>query len=51
MPPLIIVIQGTALALAGAPWADGLMHLRTLLSYAVATFVASLLLFGFVWEA
>lgn len=50
MPPLIIVIQGTALALAGAPWDEGLVHLRPLLSYTVTTFVASLFLFGFVWD-
>lgn len=51
MPPLIIVIQGTALALAGVPWIDGWAALRTLLSYTVATFVASLFLFRVVWES
>lgn len=51
VPNLIIAIRGTALALAGAPWADGAIALRTLLAYAVATFVTSLFLFRTVWEA
>lgn len=51
VPPLIVVIRGTSLALAGVPWGDGWSALRTLLSYAVATFVASLFLFRVVWES
>lgn len=49
--PLIIAIQGSALALdnGGLPLVVG--HLQFLVAYAVATFTASLLLFPFVWEA
>jgi heme exporter protein B len=50
VPLLIVVIQSTALALAGEPWGAGWPALRLLLSYGVATFVASLMLFRFVWE-
>jgi len=49
-PILIVAIQGTALALAGAPWSEGWPALRLLASYALATFVASLMLFRTVWE-
>lgn len=51
VPPLIVAIQDTALALGGAPWSMGWPGLRTLLAYVTATFVASLMLFRFVWEA
>lgn len=51
VPPLVIAIQGTALALGGADWAAGWPALRTLIAYAVATFTASLFLFRFVWES
>lgn len=51
VPPLIVAIQGTALALHGSPWAQGAPLLQALLSYAVVTLVASLMLFRFVWEA
>ena len=50
-PLLIVAIKGTALALEGAPWARGLAPLQVLLAYTVALFVASLFLFGPVWEA
>ena len=50
-PLLIVAIKGTALALEGAPWARGLAPLQVLISYTVALFVASLFLFGSVWEA
>ena len=50
-PLLIVAIKGTALALEGAPWARGLAPLQVLLAYTVALFVASLFLFGSVWEA
>jgi heme exporter protein B len=50
-PLLIVAIKGTALALEGADWNQGLAPLQVLLSYTVALFVASLFLFGSVWEA
>lgn len=49
--PLIIAIQGTALALDDGGLALVAGHLQFLVAYAVATFTASLLLFPFVWEA
>ena len=51
VPPLIIAIQGTALALASDGLLTTLPALQFLIAYSVATFVASLLLFRFVWEA
>ncbi len=51
VPILIIAIQDTALTLGGAGWSLVWPGLRTLLAYTVAMFVASLLLFRFVWEA
>ncbi|MFP4437773.1 MAG: heme exporter protein CcmB [Chloroflexaceae bacterium] len=51
IPPLILVIRGTALALTGASWGDGASFLQALSSYAVVTFVASLFLFRTVWES
>ncbi|HEX5690773.1 MAG TPA: heme exporter protein CcmB, partial [Roseiflexaceae bacterium] len=51
VPLLVVVIQGTALALSGADWAHGAAPLQVLLAYTVALFVASLFLFGSVWEA
>lgn len=51
VPPLVIAIQGTALALDNSGLAPILPSLQFLLAYSVATFVASLLLFRFVWEA
>lgn len=51
VPPLIVAIQGTAPALAGAAWSSGAPSLQALLAYAVATFVASLMLFRFVWDS
>ncbi|MBK9945183.1 MAG: heme exporter protein CcmB [Kouleothrix sp.] len=50
-PLLVVAIKGTALALEGAEWARGLAPLQVLLAYTVALFVASLFLFGSVWEA
>lgn len=50
-PLLVVAIKGTALALEGAGWDRGAAPLQVLLAYAVAMFVASLLLFGSVWEA
>lgn len=49
-PLLIVAIQGTSLALEGAAWDRGAAPLQVLLAYTVALFVASLLLFGSVWE-
>ena len=51
VPLLVIAIQGTALALAGEGWARGWPYVQTLLAFAVAMLVASLLLFRVVWEA
>jgi heme exporter protein B len=51
VPPLIVAIQGTALTLDSAGMALAMPAIRTLLAYAVAMFVASLMLFRFVWEA
>jgi heme exporter protein B len=49
-PLLIVAIKGTALAFEGAGWDRGVAPLQVLLSYTVALFVASLFLFGSVWE-
>jgi heme exporter protein B len=51
VPLLVVAIQGTALALDGAGWEKGVAPLQVLLAYTVALFVASLFLFGSVWEA
>jgi heme exporter protein B len=50
-PLLIVAIKGSALALEGAGWDQGFAPLQVLLAYTVALFVASLFLFGSVWEA
>jgi heme exporter protein B len=49
-PLLITAIRGTAGALEGRGWAVGAAPLQVLLAYALALFVASLFLFGSVWE-
>ncbi|RRR71425.1 MAG: heme ABC transporter permease CcmB [Candidatus Viridilinea halotolerans] len=51
VPPLVVAIQGTALSLGGGGIAPVIPALQFLLGYSVATFVASLFLFPFVWEA
>jgi heme exporter protein B len=51
VPLLVIAIQGTALALVGEGWDQGIAPLQVLIAYTVALFVASLFLFGSVWEA
>jgi heme exporter protein B len=51
VPPLIVAIQGTALAITGEALNVIWPAIRTLLAYSVALFTASLLLFRFVWEA
>ncbi|WP_097650722.1 heme exporter protein CcmB [Candidatus Chloroploca asiatica] len=51
VPPLIIAIQGTAATLADGGGVVALPALQFLIAYSVAMFVASLLLFRFVWEA
>lgn len=51
LPVLVVSIQGTAQALAGHPYASGMPTLQVLLAYAIAMFVASLMLFRFVWDA
>lgn len=51
VPPLIVAIQGTAFTLDNGGLAAALPALQTLFAYAVAMFVASLMLFRFVWEA
>jgi heme exporter protein B len=51
VPLLVVAIQGTALALVGEGWERGFAPLQVLVAYTVALFVASLFLFGSVWEA
>lgn len=51
VPPLIVVIPATALALEGSAWSAGASALQSLLAYGVATLVASLMLFPTVWES
>ncbi len=51
VPLLVVAIQGTTVAIGGGAWSQGLPMLNLLLAYAVATFVASLMLFRFVWES
>jgi heme exporter protein B len=51
VPQLVVVIQGTALALEGRSWAEGVAPLQVLVAYTLALFVASLFLFKSVWEA
>jgi heme exporter protein B len=51
IPLLVVSIQGTTVAIGGGAWSQGAPLLNVLLAYAVATFVASLMLFRFVWEA
>jgi len=50
LPLLVTVISGTNLAAEGASFSQGLRDLQILFSYAVVMFVASFLLFDFVWE-
>lgn len=51
VPLLVIAIQGTALAIEGASWNDGFSYIQALVGFAVAMFVASLVLFPYVWES
>lgn len=51
VPLLVVAIQGTALALAGAGWGQGWPFLQTLIGFSIATFTTSLMLFPFVWES
>jgi heme exporter protein B len=51
VPLLVVAIQGTTLALLGDSWERGLAPLQVLIAYTIALFVASLFLFGTVWEA
>ncbi|HWQ15557.1 MAG TPA: heme exporter protein CcmB [Roseiflexaceae bacterium] len=51
VPLLVTAIRGTANALEGRGWAGAAAPLQVLLAYALALFVASLLLFPSVWEA
>lgn len=50
IPMLVTAVRGTALALSGAGWERCVAPIQTLVAYAVAMFVASLFLFGVVWE-
>jgi heme exporter protein B len=50
LPLLVTVISGTNLAAEGASFSQGLRDMQVLFSYAVVMFVASFLLFDFVWE-
>jgi len=49
LPLLVTAIDGTRLSLEGGTFSAGLNDLRLLISYVVVMFVASLLLFDFVW--
>jgi heme exporter protein B len=51
VPPLVVAIQGTAIALGDGGIGPALGALQFLGAFAVATFVASLMLFRAVWEA
>jgi heme exporter protein B len=51
VPLLVVAIQGTTLALLGEGWDRGLAPLQVLIAYTAALLVASLFLFGSVWEA
>lgn len=51
VPLLFVSVQGTALALEGAAWSDGLAVLQVLIAYTLTVFVVSLFLFKVVWEA
>nr|NIM98715.1 ABC transporter permease [candidate division Zixibacteria bacterium] len=50
LPLLITAIHGTSLSLEGEAFSSGWSDLRLLISYAVVMFVASFLLFDFVWS-
>jgi heme exporter protein B len=50
VPLLVVAIRGTTLAIGGGAWSQGAPLLQFLLAYAVATFVASQMLFRLVWE-
>ncbi len=50
VPPLIVAIQGTAVTLDNGGLGVAIGALQFLGAYSVATFVASLMLFRFVWE-
>ena len=50
LPLLVTLINVTNLASEGASFSRGLNDLQILFSYAVVMFVASFLLFDFVWE-
>jgi heme exporter protein B len=51
VPLLVVAIQGTELAFAGAGWARGIAPLQVLIAYTLALLTASLFLFGSVWES
>lgn len=50
LPLLVMAINGTKLAINGAPVAEGLPEVRMLISYTVVMVTASLMLFEFVWN-
>jgi heme exporter protein B len=49
LPVLISAVQGTEVALRGAPWADGAAHVKVLVAFTGAMVAAGLLLFEHVW--
>src|SRR5262245_38009644 len=51
VPRLVVAIQGTPLGRVGEGWDRGIAPLQVLIAYTIALFVASLFLFGSVWEA
>jgi heme exporter protein B len=51
LPLLLLEVRGTALALVGGSWADGLSYVWGILGFAGAMITASVLLFEAVWES
>ncbi len=51
LPLLLLEVRGTALALEGGSWAEGLRYVWGILGFAGAMITASVLLFEAVWES
>jgi len=51
LPLLLLEVRGTALALEGGSWAEGLHYVWGILGFAGAMITASVLLFEAVWES
>ncbi|MBS4028489.1 MAG: heme exporter protein CcmB [Ignavibacteriales bacterium] len=50
LPMFITVIDATKLAVEGAPFSETLGNFQMLISYLIATFIASSLLFDVIWK-